>query len=74
MNSKELTNAIRGLREGQESRCGALNALRIYGLPVILHLAEEAQIKQIAREAESHKAMDKAIERQLEKSDQEMSK
>ena len=72
MNSKELTNAIRGLQEGQESRCGALNALRIYGLPIILHLAEEAQIRQIAREAESHKAMDKAIERAVKRSDEEM--
>jgi hypothetical protein len=72
MTSQDIARAVRELRAGQESRSGALNALRTAGLPIILKLAEELLIRQIAREANSAKSLVKAIERQNERSEEEL--
>ncbi len=69
---KDLAIHLRGLREGQASRSGALNALREHGLPVMILLTQEAIRREIHREAQSPTVLDKAIEQALRKSETEL--
>ena len=72
MRSKDIADAIRGLRAGHESRSGSLNALRVHGAALLLYLGEEALLRQLTRESESPNAIDKAIERAQAKIAEEM--
>jgi hypothetical protein len=69
---KDLAIHLRRLEEGQASRCGALNALREDGIPALIILIREAIKREIHRESLDPTILDKAIERALEKSEEEL--
>ena len=69
-----LSRCLQELRRSEQHGPHSKAVIRDTYIQVLILLCEDLLIRTLAREAESPNAMDKAIERQLERSDQEMSK
>ena len=67
-----LSRCLHELRRSEEHGPHSKAVVRDVYIKALILLCEDLLIRTLAREAESPNAMDKAIERQLERSDQEM--
>ncbi len=67
-----LSRCLQELRRSEEHGPHSKAVIRDVYIKALILLCEDLLLRTIAQEAESPAALDKAIERQLERSDQEM--